>query len=157
MLVDRFISGDSSLEPVIQQYIVAQAKLQTVSNPSASLSDGLGLAGPKFDINETAFTGAWGRPQRGGPALRATALIAYGNQLISKGKESVVKSNIWPIVSNDLNYVTQYWNQTGFDLWEEIQGSSFFTVAAQHRALVEGSTFAKALGVTCDGCDSQAP
>ncbi|KAJ5444026.1 Glycoside hydrolasefamily 13 [Penicillium daleae] len=157
MLVDRFIAGDSSLESVIQQYITAQAKLQTVSNPSGSLSDGSGLAEPKFNVDETAFTGAWGRPQRDGPALRATALIAYGNQLLSKGKESVVKSNIWPIVSNDLNYVAQYWNQTGFDLWEEVQGSSFFTVAAQHRALVEGSTFAKALGETCDGCDSQAP
>lgn len=157
MLVDRFIAGDSSLESVIQQYIAAQAKLQAVSNPSGSLSDGSGLAEPKFNVDETAFTGAWGRPQRDGPALRATTLIAYGNQLIAKGKQSVVKSNIWPIVSNDLKYVAQYWNQTGFDLWEEVQGSSFFTVAAQHRALVEGSTFAKALGETCDGCDSQAP
>ncbi len=105
------------------------------------------------NVNETGFTGAWGRPQRDGPALRATALIAYGNQLISKGKASVVKSNIWPIVSNDLNYVAQYWNQTGFGLWEEVQGSSFFTIAAQHRVVVEGSGFAKALGVTCGGCD----
>ena len=24
-------------------------------------------------------------------------------------------------------------NNTGFDLWEEVNGSSFFTVAAQHR------------------------
>lgn len=157
MLVDRFIAGDSALESVIQHYIAAQAKLQAVSNTSGGLSDGSGLAEPKFNVNETAFTGAWGRPQRDGPALRATALIAYGNQLISKGKESVVKSNIWPIVSNDLNYVAQYWNETGFDLWEEVQGSSFFTIAAQHRALVEGSTFAKALGETCAGCDSQAP
>ncbi|KAJ5364263.1 glycosyl hydrolase family 15 [Penicillium cataractarum] len=157
MLVDRLIAGGSSLESVIQQYITAQATLQTVSNPSGSLSDGSGLAEPKFNVDETAFTGSWGRPQRDGPALRATALIDYGNYLISKGKESVAKSNIWPIVSNDLNYVAQYWNQTGYDLWEEVQGSSFFTVAAQHRALVEGSTFAQALGETCDGCNSQAP
>lgn len=31
-------------------------------------------------------------------------------------------SAIWPIVSNDLNYVAQYWNQTTFDLWEETRG-----------------------------------
>lgn len=24
-------------------------------------------------------------------------------------------------------------NQTGFDLWEEVDGSSFFTIANQHR------------------------
>lgn len=157
MVVDRFITGDSSLETVIQQYITAQAKLQAVSNPSGGLSDGSGLGEPKFNVNESAFTGAWGRPQRDGPALRATALIKYGNQLLSSGKKSIVKSNIWPVVSNDLNYVAQYWNQTGFDLWEEVQGSSFFTIAAQHRALAEGSTFAKALGESCAGCDSQAP
>lgn len=128
-----------------------------MSNPSGDLSDGSGLAEPKFQTDTSAFTGSWGRPQRDGPALRATALIAYGNHLLSSGKQSVVKSNIWPIVQNDLNYVAQYWNQTGFDLWEEVQGSSFFTIAAQHRALVEGAAFAKSLGEACDGCDSQAP
>ncbi|KAJ5660218.1 Glycoside hydrolase family 13 [Penicillium longicatenatum] len=157
VLVDRFIAGDSSLESTIQQYISAQAKLQTVSNPSGDLSDGSGLGEPKFNVDSTAFTGDWGRPQRDGPALRATALIAYGKHLVSAGKESLVTSNIWPIVQNDLNYVAQYWNQTGFDLWEEIQGSSFFTIAAQHRALVEGSAFAQSLGQSCTGCDSQAP
>lgn len=157
VLIDEFIAGDDSLESTIHDYISAQAKLQAVPNPSGDLSDGKGLAEPKYNVDLSAFTGAWGRPQRDGPALRATALIAYGNHLISTKKESVVKSNIWPIVQNDLSYVAQYWNQTGFDLWEEVQGSSFFTIAAQHRALVEGSAFAKALGETCEGCDSQAP
>jgi glucoamylase len=157
MTIDRFTAGDGSLEPVIQQYITAQAKVQTISSPSGGLSDGTGLGEPKYNVNLTAFTGDWGRPQRDGPALRASALIAYGNYLLSAGKQSVVTTNIWPIVQNDLNYVAQYWNQTGFDLWEEIEGSSFFTVAAQHRALVEGSAFAKSLGQSCKICDSQAP
>lgn len=157
MLVDEFLAGDSSLESTIQEYVSAQAKLQAVSNPSGDLSDGSGLGEPKFEVDETAFTEAWGRPQRDGPALRATAMIAYGNHLVSNGMESVVKSNIWPIVGNDLSYVAQYWNQTGFDLWEEVEGSSFFTIAAQYRALVEGSAFAESLGESCDGCDSQAP
>lgn len=43
------------------------------------------------------------------------------------------------------------------DLWEEVQGSSFFTIAVSHRALVEGSTFAKSVGASCPYCDSQAP
>jgi glucoamylase len=34
---------------------------------------------------------------------------------------------------------------------------SFFTVANQHRALVEGSTFAGRVGASCSWCDSQAP
>ncbi|CRG92441.1 glucoamylase [Talaromyces islandicus] len=156
-LIETFIAGDSSLETIIEQYISAQAHLQTVTNPSGGLSDGSGLAEPKFYVNMTQFSGQWGRPQRDGPALRASALIAYGNHLISKGSKSVVLSNIWPIVENDLSYVAQYWNQTGYDLWEEVQGSSFFTIASQHKALVEGNTFATSLGKSCAGCVSQAP
>ena len=77
-------------------------------------------------------------------------------------------------VINDLNYVGQYWNQTGFDLWgmdnehgkkeasanhilEEVSGSSFFTIQNQHRALAQGSQVAKNLGLSCTSCDSQAP
>ncbi|KAF2242271.1 carbohydrate-binding module family 20 protein [Trematosphaeria pertusa] len=157
-LVDRFIaSGDTNLQLEINDYISAQAKLQTVSNPSGVLSNGAGLGEPKFNPDGTAFTGDWGRPQRDGPALRATALIAYGRWLLSNGYSSAATNIVWPIVRNDLQYVAQYWNQTGFDLWEEVQGSSFFTTAAQHRALVEGSAFASAVGSSCANCDAQAP
>ena len=69
LLVDTFIAGNSALQIDIENYILAQGRLQTVSNPSGGLSTG-GLAEPKFYVNETAFTGAWGRPQRDGPALR---------------------------------------------------------------------------------------
>lgn len=81
VLVDLFKDGDSSLLNVIEEYIDAQAYLQGVSNPSGGLSTG-GLGEPKFNVDETAFTGSWGRPQRDGPALRATALIAFGQWLI---------------------------------------------------------------------------
>jgi glucoamylase len=140
----------------IQDYISAQAIVQTISNPSGDLSSGAGLAEPKFYINETAFTEHWGRPQRDGPALRATALIAYGQWLVSNGHTDVATSNVWPLVSNDLAYLSEYWNHTGFDLWEEVNGSSFWTIAVSHRALVEGEAFAKRVGKTCDGCDQIA-
>lgn len=131
--------------------------LQTVSNPSGTLLPaGLGLGEPKYLVDGSRFNGAWGRPQRDGPALRAIALMTYGNFLIKNGGSKKVKTVIWPIIANDLSYVGQYWNQTGFDLWEETLGSSFFTVQNQHRALVEGAQLAQTLGVTCTGCD-QAP
>lgn len=157
LLVDQFIAGDASLETHIKDYINAQAIIQGISNPSGSLNDGTGLGEPKFNVDETAFTGAWGRPQRDGPALRATALIAYAKYLVANGQQSTVSGYVWPIIRNDLSYVAQYWNQTGFDLWEEVQGSSFFTVVAQHRALVEGSALAASIGSSCPNCDSQAP
>lgn len=104
------------------------------------------------------FNGAWGRPQRDGPALRAIALITYSKWLIqNEGYPGRAEANvIWPIISNDLSYVGQYWNETGFDLWEEVLGSSFFTVQNQHRALEEGKALATTLKQTCTGCD-QAP
>lgn len=157
MLVDEFVAGQSSLEQHIKDYILAQAVLQGTSNPSGSLSDGSGLGEPKFEVNETAFTGPWGRPQRDGPALRATAMIAYAKHLLSTGQTVAVTELVWPIIRNDLSYVAQYWNQTGFDLWEEVQGSSFFTLTASHRVLVEGSALATQLGQSCSSCDSQYP
>lgn len=81
-LVDMFKNGDSALLDVIEEYISAQAYIQTVSNPSGDFSGGTGLGEPKFNADETAFTGSWGRPQRDGPALRATALISFGQWLI---------------------------------------------------------------------------
>ncbi|KAF5854936.1 hypothetical protein ETB97_010557 [Aspergillus alliaceus] len=155
-LVDLFRGGDANLLPTIEEYISSQARIQGVSNPSGGLSSG-GLGEPKLNADESAFTGAWGRPQRDGPALRATAMIAFGEWLIENGHTDIATDSVWPVVRNDLSYVAQYWNQSGFDLWEEVQGSSFFTVAVSHRALVEGSTFAKSVGSSCPYCDSQAP
>lgn len=61
-IVDRFThSYDGNLQKHIQEYIAAQAKLQGVSNPSGSLSDGAGLAEPKFNVDLSAFTGPWGK------------------------------------------------------------------------------------------------
>lgn len=61
-LVDRFINEyDADLQGHIEDYIIAQAKIQGVSNPSGSLSDGTGLGEPKFNVDSTAFTDSWGK------------------------------------------------------------------------------------------------
>jgi glucoamylase len=161
MVIDEFLQGRKEYRTVIQDYLQSQAILQTVTNPSgALLSSGRGLGEPKFNVNLTRFDGPWGRPQRDGPALRATALITYARWLLSTGDDSdanEVKEKVWPVVQNDLNFVAQYWNSTGFDLWEENSGSSFFTTAVQHRALVEGTALGKTLGNDTTNYESQAP
>ena len=66
-LIDQFTTGeDDSLRTLIDQFTSAEARLQQVSNPSGTVSTG-GLGEPKFNIDESAFTGSWGRPQRGMP------------------------------------------------------------------------------------------
>jgi glucoamylase len=59
-----------------------------------------------------------------------------------------VTSKIWPVVKLDLDYTATFWNQSTFDLWEEISSSSFFTSAVQHRALREGIALANKIGQT---------
>lgn len=83
-----------------------------------------------------------------GPALRATALITYANWLIKNSNTTFAESTLWPIIKLDLDYVAINWNLTTFDLWEEIDSSSFFTTAVQHRALREGIALANTLGVS---------
>ncbi|KAJ7625294.1 glucoamylase [Mycena polygramma] len=156
VIIDQFTTGqDSSLLVQIQNFVTAEKNLQQVSNPSGSLTTG-GLGEPKFEVNGTAFTGSWGRPQRDGPALRSTAMIAYANWLTKNTSTSNVVNTLWPVIKLDLDYVASNWNQTGFDLWEEIQSSSFFTTAVQHRSLREGATLAKALGQDSSAYSTQA-
>ena len=57
----------------------------------------------------TQFTGAWGRPQRDGPALRAIAILGYAKWLVANGYPETVAEIAWPVIRNDLAYVAQYW------------------------------------------------
>ncbi|KZL81139.1 glycosyl hydrolase family 15 [Colletotrichum incanum] len=154
MIVDEFIFGNEELQVYVEDYYRSQAVLQTVTNPSGSfLPSGRGLGEAKYNVDGSRFNGAWGRPQRDGPALRAITLITYSRWLVENGQQAKAKDVIWPIIANDLSYTGQYWNSTGFDLWEEVSGSSFFTTQNQYRALVEGAALAESLGVKCTGCE----
>ncbi|QSZ34432.1 hypothetical protein DSL72_006024 [Monilinia vaccinii-corymbosi] len=153
VLLDEMIFGDGALQAQFDKYVRGQAAIQTITNPSGSLLDrGLGLGEPKFYSNASSFNGEWGRPQRDGPALRAITLISYCHWLIDQKQADRAKLFVWPVILNDLNYVGQYWNQTGFDLWDEVRGTSFFSVQNFHRALVEGQNLSKELGLECPAC-----
>lgn len=110
MIIDEFLFGNKGIQVYIEDYIHAQAVLQTVSNPSGTLlPSGTGLGEPKFNADGSRFNGNWGRPQRDGPALRAISLITYSNWLLEQGDADKARRVIWPIISNDLSYVGQYW------------------------------------------------
>lgn len=141
----------------MRNYAASQSRIQSTPNPSGDLWTG-GLNEPKFQVTGEAFTGSWGRPQRDGPALRALSLIPYAHWLLDRGfpadyayvRESLYDPNSvrrpGSVIKNDLEEVSNGWQRSGFDLWEEVNGRHLFTDAVARRALQAGAGLAARLG-----------
>lgn len=146
------------LLPTFESYAALSRNIQRTANPSGDFSypDLSGLGEPKFEVDGAPFTGNWGRPQRDGPALRASALISYLQAYNTTHPGLWEASNddwftrfykaelpaLSPVKA-DLEYVARHWPDSGFDVWEEVQGRHFFTSMTQLRALRQGSNLAK--------------
>lgn len=130
------------------------AKGRAVEQNDPGLQTGLGE--PKFYLNNTIFTGPWGRPQNDGPATAAITLMNFANTLLDNDEAtmSVVQRRIWNSnkypqtapVKKDLLFVASNWSYPSFDLWEEESSDHFYTRMVQRRALVMGTDFAKKVG-----------
>lgn len=112
----------------------------------------VGLGEPIFEVNGAPFLGPWGRPQNDGPALRAVALIEWAHALLDRGQESNVRDWLYDsrlpaqtVIKADLEYVSNHWRDSNFDLWEEVKGDHFFTRMAQRKALADGAVLAERL------------
>lgn len=134
-IINQYASGDTSLDAFIRQYIKNEYDLQRLNTLSGNFTTG-GLGEPKFYMNGTAFNDSWGRPQRDGPALRAIAIIGY---LSTQRDNAYVQNVLDTVVKPDLDYVAANWRASGFDLWEEQNGTHFFTAMVQARALKDGA------------------
>ncbi|KAK6525232.1 hypothetical protein TWF694_005378 [Orbilia ellipsospora] len=151
-IVENYLEEGQDLE-YITDWVEVQKTLQRLDNPSGGYTTG-GLGEPKFKVDNTAYTDSWGRPQRDGPALRASTLMRFatkylstdGNYVRSKLYDSAPQGQSQTIIKADLDYVVSSWSQSSFDLWEEIQGQHYFTIIVSYRAMVEGAQFAKLMG-----------
>lgn len=147
-ILHRFQDGNaqnSTLKDILEEYIDFSYNIQRTPNPSGNLENGDGLGEPKFNTDGSAFNKNWGRPQRDGPALRATTIMNYINTIQEWDSERY--KNIYNnIVVPDLQYVARTWNLSGFDLWEEVNGTHFFTLMVQQRAMALGAAAAKRYG-----------
>jgi glucoamylase len=130
----------------------AEGRAVEQNDPSLTFA---GLGEPKFYLNNTAFTGPWGRPQNDGPATAAITLMDFANDYMKKGGSlSSVRDRIWNSTANplkapvmkDLLFVASNWSSPSFDLWEEEESAHFYTRLVQRRALVMGANFATMLG-----------
>ncbi|CAE7724809.1 GAA [Symbiodinium pilosum] len=136
----------------LQHYVQWVLKVQNQDDPH-----GIDVrAEPKYTIPDgKPFTGAWCRPQTDGPGLRAKTLSEYGLALLEAGKADFVKQNLWTgsddkhggAVKYDLEWLASNWQQSGCDLWEEIQSEDFFWGRYTMRASLEiGAQFAEKMG-----------
>lgn len=113
------------------------------------------LGEPKFYLNGTVYTNAWGRPQNDGPALRAMTLIRFANSLLNQSNEKdYVTTTLYApsldydamgVIKRDLEYVASHWRDKSVDLWEESLGYHFFTASVQRQALLLGAKLAHRL------------
>jgi glucoamylase len=133
-------------------YVDFSRRNQLTANPSGGPSDG-GLGEPKFNVDGSAFTKGWGRPQNDGPAIRANTLIRLANRLLTQGREDYVHAKLYDaripaetVIKADLEYVSHHWREKSFDVWEEVFGQHFYTRMVQRRSLIQGADLADRLG-----------
>jgi len=102
-------------------------------------------------LNNTIFSGPWGRPQNDGPATAAITLMEFANDYLANNGslatvlEQIYDSTSYPDtapVQKDLLFVASNWSSPSYDLWEEEESDHFYTRMVQRRALVMGATFA---------------
>jgi glucoamylase len=104
-----------------------------------------GLGEPKFDMDGTPFNGPWGRPQDDAPAEEASTLIYFASVLLKEGNKPLATQLYGDFAvgaKGDLEYVSHHWDETSFDVWEEVKAHHFDSEAAQRTALLEGAWLA---------------
>ncbi len=137
----------NQIRSILLDHLQFNAKIQ-VSSQSFK-----GLGEPKFLLNGLPFTGDWGRPQNDGPALRAsmhTRVLALAlnekwpelNQLLPMLYGANIPAD--SLIKRDLEYVGHHWQESSFDLWEEIYGIHFYTLLAQRKSMALGYSVATA-------------
>lgn len=100
------------------------------------------LAEPKYNFDATVWQGEWARPQTDGPALRAITMMSIAFEFLKEGNKKFVQANILPLITADLEYISQHWQEPTYDLWEElIAKDQFFTKMVQRKAFSDAKRF----------------
>ena len=136
----------SAAENILWDYVEFNQTIQVAQSLT-------GLGEPKFYVDGRPFNGPWGRPQNDSPALRANVLMRFMKALQVRGRVSEAVDRVWPLVLNDLSYVSSEILSPSFDLWEEFKGDNFFTLTVDRAALLNGAQMAQSL----NGLSKQRP
>ncbi|MBC7384870.1 MAG: glycoside hydrolase family 15 protein [Cryobacterium sp.] len=147
----RSVNGKLA-QNTLKDFALFSRRLQGTSNWSGAAYD-LGIGEPKFEIDGHPYEKGWGRPQNDGPALRVSALLGLADDLMRSSDREFVNQVLYraemparTVIKADLEYVAHHWQDSSFDLWEEVRGDHFYTRIAQWRALLDGAVFAQRMG-----------
>lgn len=127
---------------MLRDYASFARKTQGAKSPA-------GLGEPKYEMDGTPYTGPWGRPQDDGPAEEASTLIALAAEFIKEGRVDLARELYGDAnggIKAGLEYVSHRWQNTSFDVWEEVKARHFDTAMAQRFSMLEGAWLARKLG-----------
>ncbi|KZN28509.1 hypothetical protein N480_10475 [Pseudoalteromonas luteoviolacea S2607] len=127
--------------------MIDYVEFSKINQTTPTVSNSLGE--PKFYVTGQAFNGPWGRPQNDGPAQRALTITRWANILLANGEKEYVTGTLYDgkepsfsMIKADLDFVANHWQDPCFDLWEEVDGTHFYTRMLQRTALREGADLA---------------
>lgn len=141
-------ASSSDAQNYYSNILFQYAQARTTEQNDPDLQTGLGE--PKFYLNNSVYTGPWGRPQNDGPATSSITLMNFANAyLANNGSLSVVQQMIYDSTNNptqapvqkDLLFVASNWSSPCFDIWEEESSYHFYNRLVYHKALLMGANF----------------
>jgi glucoamylase len=121
----------ATVQPAFLQYVRPDAEIAALRGEAV-------LADVRVNADGTLDFTRWGRPQTDGPALRAIALLRWG--------DAPLRSALGEVISADLAFTLSHAQKPSSDVWEEESGYHYYTQLVQAQALLRGTTWLEETG-----------
>lgn len=147
------VAGDTTnanlYKSKLQAWITFEAGLASRTNPTVGITGNAAdnVGEPKFNVDGSAFTGGWGRPQNDGPALRVRTIKRFLDAYVAATGDTAYATSLSSQIQKDLDYVVRNYanacisGTTCFDLWEEKSAQHWYTQIVQRRGLLAGKAY----------------
>jgi len=144
-------TSSGSIQQQYDELLLAYTEFTKLTQTTPTVSNSLGE--PKFYVTGQDYSLPWGRPQNDGPGQRALILTRWAQRLLLDGQQEYVTGVLYDgqepsfsVIKADLDFIGNHWGDHCFDLWEEVDGTHFYTRMQQRAALREGAALASQLG-----------
>jgi glucoamylase len=109
------------------------------------------LGEPKFNVDGSLWTGAWGRPQIASAGDQVIALTKIAAIFLDEEKDQDLVNKIYntnpnSLLKANLEYCATLWSAPSVNMWEELSGNHFSVRLMQRSALLIGAVLAERLG-----------